>query len=92
MKLQWKRAGGALSAATALVACGDPPSDTNPEYLLMKPERLAQLRTECRLDPSLELTPVCRAVIEATRRRFMGSGTPYTPINPTLPTDPGASP
>jgi len=35
---------------------------------------------------------VCNAVAEATRRRFMGSGTPYTPRTPARASAPARVP
>jgi Conjugative transfer region protein TrbK len=82
-----------LAAAALLVACDEAPSDADPDYLRMNPERLAQLRVQCRMDPALHREAVCRAVAEATRRRFMGEGTPYTPSRPLPdPSDGGAAP
>jgi len=60
-------------------ACDKPaPADT-PESLAADPVRLKDLRAQCKADHARVGDAVCNAVAEATRRRFMGSGTPYTP-------------
>jgi conjugal transfer/entry exclusion protein len=57
------------------------PTDTV-ESLVANPERLKVLRAQCKADHAKVGDATCNAVAEATRRRFMGSGTPYTPGNP----------
>lgn len=65
--------------ALVLVACDKPgPTDTV-ESLVANPGRLKILRAQCKADHAKVGDAVCNAVSEATRRRFMGSGTPYTP-------------
>ncbi len=66
-------------------ACGKPaPADT-PESLAADPVRLKDLRAQCKADHAEVGDAVCNAVAEATRRKFMGSGTPYTPHTPHTP-------
>lgn len=62
-----------------LTACGRAePSDTV-ESLAANPERLKELRRQCRLDRAKLGDALCNRVAEATNRRFLGEGTPYTP-------------
>ena len=69
----------ALVLSVLLVAgCGrSVPSDTV-ESLVADPERLKELRAQCKADHAKVGDAVCGAVSEATRRRFMGDGkSPY---------------
>jgi hypothetical protein len=73
-----------------LAACGQSESPQKPtvseasiptvEELASNPERLKELRQQCKTD-RLKLGDVlCNRVAEATRKRFYGDGeTPYTP-------------
>lgn len=63
-----------------LSACGkSAPTDTV-ESLAANPERLQNLREQCRADRANLGDELCNAVAEATRKRFMGDGkVPYTP-------------
>lgn len=68
-------------AACALLigACSRPgPTDTV-ESLMSSPERLEALRAQCKADREKVGDALCNAVSEASRRNFMGKGTPYTP-------------
>ena len=66
-------------------ACDKPaPADTS-ESLAADPVRLKDLRAQCKADHAKVGDAVCNAVAEATRRRFMGSGTPYTPAPASAP-------
>jgi len=50
------------------------------EELAANPERLKELRQQCKLDRAKLGDALCKRVAEATRRRFMGDGqVPYTP-------------
>ncbi|MDP5708036.1 hypothetical protein P3816_30175 [Pseudomonas aeruginosa] len=49
------------------------------EVLAENPERLEELRLQCRADRSKLGDAQCNAVTDAMRLRFMGKGTPYTP-------------
>lgn len=64
----------------ALAACGpSAPTDTV-ESLVANPERLKELREQCRNDRTKLGDALCNAVAEATHKRFMGDGkVPYTP-------------
>lgn len=69
-----------VASAMLLVACGRPAPIESVESLVANPERLRELRTQCRADRAKVGDAQCNAVSEATRRRFFGSGRPkYTP-------------
>ncbi|MDP1743081.1 EexN family lipoprotein [Polaromonas sp.] len=77
----------AFAVSISLIAgCGkSAPTDTV-ESLVANPERLKELRAQCKADHAKVGDAVCGAVSEATRRRFMGTGTPYTPyVSPAAP-------
>jgi len=61
-----------------IAGCGrSTPTDTV-ESLVANPERLKELRVQCKSDHAKVGDAVCAAVSEATRRRFMGGGkSPY---------------
>ncbi|HCF2686181.1 TPA: EexN family lipoprotein [Pseudomonas aeruginosa] len=72
--------------AAMLVACGKPePTATTSrteavESLAANPERLKELRQQCKTDRAKLGDELCNRVAEATNRRFLGDGkTPYTP-------------
>lgn len=67
------------TAALVLAACSKPAPIESIEFLVAHPERLKELRAQCKADHARAGDAQCNAVAEATRRRFMGSGTPYTP-------------
>jgi uncharacterized low-complexity protein len=71
----------AAAASTLLMAaCGKPASIESVESLVANPERLKELRAQCKADHAKVGDAQCNAVAEATRRRFFGSGGPtYTP-------------
>ena len=55
----------------------DPPTV---EALASNPERLKELRHQCKLERARLGDELCNRVTEATRKRFYGDGaTPYTP-------------
>lgn len=66
-----------------LTACNqsEPTASTETvESLFANPERLKELREQCKADRAKLGDALCNAVAEATRRRFMGDGkVPYTP-------------
>lgn len=68
-----------LTALTTLGACSDKAPTDTVESLLANPERLKELRAQCKADHAQVGDATCSAVSEATRQRFMGAGTPYTP-------------
>lgn len=75
--------------AAMLVACGksEPTATTSAsgptetvDSLAAKPERLKELRQQCKTDRAKLGDELCNRVAEATNRRFLGDGkTPYTP-------------
>lgn len=68
-----------LTALATLIACSDKASTDTVESLLANPQRLKELRAQCKADHAQVGDATCNAVSEATRQRFMGAGTPYTP-------------
>ena len=79
-----------LLLVAALTACGQSEtpqkvtdSETNipkVEELAANPERLKELRQQCKTDRAKLSDVLCNRVAEATRKRFYGDGnTPYTP-------------
>lgn len=74
-------------AISLIAGCGKSlPADTV-ESLVVNPERLKELRAQCKADHAKIGDAVCAAVSEATRRRFMGGGkSPYA--NDPVPTPP----
>ncbi len=73
---------GILLLALSLAACQQSAPTDTVESLVANPERLTELRARCKADHTKLGDATCNAVAEATRRRFMGSGTPYTPGTP----------
>lgn len=78
-----------LLLAAMLVACGKPeptattipsgPTETV-DSLAANPEKLKELRQQCKTDRAKLGDELCNRVAEATNRRFLGDGkTPYTP-------------
>jgi hypothetical protein len=72
-----------LLFAAMLTACGqsDPTATTDTvESLAANPERLKELRQQCKLARAKLGDELCNRVAEATNRRFLGDGkVPYTP-------------
>ena len=73
-----------------LAACGQSEAPQRPtvseasiptvEELASNPERLKELRQQCKTDRPKIGDVLCNRVAEATRKRFYGDGeTPYTP-------------
>lgn len=75
------------ASAVLMAACDKPAAVESVESLLENPARLRALRAQCKADHDKVGDAQCHAVVEATRQRFMGQGTPYTP----KPAAPGAS-
>ncbi|KGB98646.1 EexN family lipoprotein [Burkholderia cepacia] len=69
-----------LLFAAMLAACGkSEPTDTV-QTLASNPERLKELRQQCRTDRARVGGELCNRVAEATNRRFFGDGkAPYHP-------------
>ena len=71
-----------LTAVVAVLAaaCSKPAPIESVESLVANPERLKELRAQCKADHAKVGDAQCNAVAEATRQRFFGSGGPkYTP-------------
>jgi hypothetical protein len=86
-----------ITAALALVlaGCGKPepaqPGIESVESLVADPERLRELRAQCKADHARMGDAQCDAVAEATRQRFMRGGpSPYA-SEPVLPPAASAS-
>ncbi|HCF5926482.1 TPA: EexN family lipoprotein [Pseudomonas aeruginosa] len=74
-----------LLLAVALTGCGQSETPKQAgvptvEELASDPERLKELRQQCKTDRSVLGDVLCNRVTEATRKRFYGDGkVPYTP-------------
>ena len=68
-----------LLTALLLSACEKPMPFESAETLAENPERLEELRLQCRAERAKLGEAQCNAVSDAQRIRFMGKGTPYTP-------------
>ena len=71
--------------ALVLVGCGKPVPIESVESLVTNPARLKELRAQCKTNHAKVGDAQCNAVAEATRQRFMGGGTPYTPAQAPAP-------
>lgn len=70
----------AAVVAVLVAACGKRAPIESVESLVANPERLKELRAQCKADHAKVGDAQCNAVAEATRQRFFGSGGPkYTP-------------
>jgi hypothetical protein len=66
--------------AAILVACGRSEPTETVDVLAANPQRLKELRLQCKADRAKVGDELCNRVAEATNRRFLGDGkTPYTP-------------
>lgn len=75
-----------------ITGCGKSASTDTVESLVVNPERLKELRAQCKADHDKVGDAVCAAVSEATRRRFMGDGkSPYVNDPVPKPTPPATS-
>ena len=80
-----------IACTLLLAACGKPEPTESVESLMANPGRLREVRAQCKTDHDKVGDALCNMAAEATRRRFMGSGTPYTPTPPFSAT-PASSP
>ena len=71
--------------ALVLAGCGKPVPIESVESLVANPARLKELRAQCKTNHAKVGDAQCNAVAEATRQRFMGGGTPYTPAQAPAP-------
>jgi hypothetical protein len=63
-----------------LTACGKSQPTETVESLAANPERLKELREQCKTDRAKLGDELCNLIAEATNRRFFGDGkTPYNP-------------
>lgn len=69
-----------LLLAAMLTACGKSEPTETVEALAANPERLKELREQCKTDRAKLGDELCNRVAEATNRRFLGDGkAPYNP-------------
>ena len=69
-----------LMLAVTLTACGKSEPTETVESLAANPERLKELRQQCKLERARLGDELCNRVAETTNRRFFGgSKVPYTP-------------
>ncbi|WP_059410543.1 EexN family lipoprotein [Cupriavidus basilensis] len=69
-----------LATMLMLSACGRSEPTETVETLAANPERLKELRQQCKTDRAKLGDELCNRVAEATNRRFLGDGkTPYNP-------------
>ncbi|ERV78251.1 TPA: EexN family lipoprotein [Pseudomonas aeruginosa] len=69
-----------LLFVAVLAGCGPSEPIETVESLASNPERLKELRQQCKLERAKMGDALCNRVSEATRKRFYGDGkVPYTP-------------
>lgn len=61
-----------LILAVVLASCGKPEPTETVESLVANPERLKELRAQCKTDRAKLGDELCNRVAEATNRRFLG--------------------
>lgn len=74
-----------VACTLLLAACSKPAPTESVVSLIANPMRLKELRAQCKADHAKVGDALCNMAAEATRRRFMDSGTPYTPAPPAIP-------
>ncbi|WP_407655118.1 EexN family lipoprotein [Acidovorax benzenivorans] len=79
-----------MCVALLVAGCDKTPATETVESLVANPERLRELRAQCKADHAKVGDAQCNAVAEATRQRFMGGGTAHIPAAPP-PGSPPAS-
>jgi uncharacterized membrane protein len=83
----------ATAACSLLAACGKPAPIEAVESLVANPERLKELRAQCKADHAKVGDAQCNAVAEATRQRFMRPTlSPYANDPVQAPSTPEAAP
>lgn len=83
----------ATAVSLLMVACGKPASIESVESLVANPERLKELRAQCKADHAKVADAQCNAVAEATRQRFMrATPSPYANDPVRSPSPPAAAP
>lgn len=79
--------------ALALAACGKPAPIESVESLVANPDRLKELRAQCKADHAKVGDAQCNAVAEATRQRFMRPApSPYANDPVRSPPPPASTP
>ncbi|WP_228898190.1 EexN family lipoprotein [Acidovorax sp. Leaf73] len=68
-----------MSAALLVSACDKGPAIESVESLVVNPDRLRELRAQCKADHAKVGDAQCNAVAEATRQRFMSGGKAHIP-------------
>ncbi|MBU9266599.1 MULTISPECIES: EexN family lipoprotein [Burkholderia] len=69
-----------LPFVVMLTACGKSEPTETADSLAANPERLKELREQCKTDRGTLGDELCNQVAEATNRRFLGNGkAPYSP-------------
>lgn len=68
-----------MSVALLVAGCGKTSAIETVESLVANPERLRDLRAQCKADHAKVGDAQCNAVAEATRQRFMSGGTAHIP-------------
>lgn len=74
------RLGSGIALTLVLAACDKQQPTETVESLMANPDRLKQLREQCKTERSKLGDELCARVAEASKRRFFGDGTvPYNP-------------
>lgn len=71
-----------IACTLLLAACNKPEPTDTVESLMTNPDRLKEVRAQCKADHDKAGDALCNRASEATLRRFMGNGTPYTSAPP----------
>ena len=74
-----------VACTVLLAACSKREPTESVESLIANPEHLKEVRAQCKADHAKVGDALCNMAAEATRRRFMGGGTPYMPAPPAIP-------
>lgn len=80
-----------MSVALLVSACDKGPVIESVESLVADPERLRDLRAQCKADHAKVGDAQCNAVAEATRLRFMSGGTAHLPAAPQPASSPASA-
>lgn len=80
-----------MSVALLVAGCDKTPSIESVESLVANPERLRELRAQCKADHAKVGDSQCNAVAEATRQRFMSGGTAHIPAAPQPASSPASA-
>lgn len=74
------------ACALLLAACSPQTESTDSiESLMANSQRLKEVRAQCKADHAKVGDALCNRAAEATRRLFMGGGTPYAPASIVSP-------